>query len=130
MQRRHPSLIAEYQKRKSVETLGLRKRKLEQVASKSKTNDQSGNKDTHRNKQPKVSSFFNIINKTKTRKRSKLDHLTLRFIVKGMHPLSTVDQPEFRDLINGKNCSNKDYCIFLYFNTSISANRNTNNASI
>ena len=101
MQRRHPTLIAEYEKRKSVETVGLRKRRLEQAAAKTKTNDQSKDKNKHNNKQPKVSTFFTIVNKAKTRKRSKLDLLTLRFIVKGMHPLSTVDQPEFRDLING-----------------------------
>jgi hypothetical protein len=73
----------------------LRKRKLAAAQV-----DQTAQKNLSK-KQKNLNAYVKIT-RVPSKVRTNIERLTLRFIVKGMHPLSTVDQQEFKDLIKGK----------------------------
>jgi hypothetical protein len=46
-----------------------------------------------------------------SRKISRIDRLIIQFVVKGIHPLSIVDQPEFQELLKGGKVNRKNVSV-------------------
>jgi len=94
-QRAHRELVPEYEQHKKQQEPIMKKRRMEL-----KNASQTG---PHlKPNQPKMDAFIRVQKTTAVIKRSRFDKLTIKFIVNGLHPLSTVEEQGFKDLVKGK----------------------------
>ncbi|OXA54199.1 Zinc finger BED domain-containing protein 1 [Folsomia candida] len=94
LKRKHEDSIADYENRKKTQQPLIKKKKKE-------LKEQTTNMSTSQSTLISVGFTKEVVKKQT--KISNSDQLVLNFIVKGMHPLSTIEQPEFQQLVKGLN---------------------------
>lgn len=96
-QRKHPETIEDYESRKKVQIPAIKKKKHDE-------NERIANARCGQSTLTNIVFTKEVVKKQS--RTTKLDQLVLNFIVKGMHPLSTIEQPAFQQLVKGKSTIN------------------------
>ncbi|OXA37732.1 Zinc finger BED domain-containing protein 1 [Folsomia candida] len=94
LKRKHPETIEDYESRKKVQIPAIKKKKHDE-------NERIANARCGQSTLTNIVFTKEVVKKQS--RTTKLDQLVLNFIVKGMHPLSTIEQPAFQQLVKGLN---------------------------